>query len=157
MNDNILDEEQFEHTNLRRRDLLPIWIKIFTWIFLLFGAIAPIALIFGIIGMRFNLALYGLETIQPLSLAGILIIILFAIKGVVSFGLWTEKEWAVKLAIIDAIIGIIVCVFVMVIIPFISQNNGMNISLRLELIPLIPYLIKMRKIKTEWSERVKFK
>jgi hypothetical protein len=154
MNDNILDEQQLENSNLRRRDLLPTWIKVFVWIFLIFGAIVPIVMILGIIGMNFNLSLYGLETMRPISLTGIFITILFALKGIVAFGLWTEKKWAVNLATIDAIIGIIVCVFVMAILPFISNSNEMNVSLRLELIPLIPYLIKMRKIKIEWLERI---
>lgn len=157
MNENILDEPQLENSNLRRRDLLPTWIKVFVWIFLIFGVTVPVVLILGVVGMNFNLSLYGLETIRPLSLIGIFITILFGLKGVVAFGLWTEKEWAVNLAIVDAIIGIIVCVFVMLILPFIGDTNGMNISLRLELIPLIPYLIKMRKIKNEWLERIELK
>jgi len=150
MNENILDEQQLENSNLRRRDLLPTWIKVFTWIFLIFGAIAPLVPIMGIMGVGFNLSLYGLETMNPISLIGIFITCLFALKGVVAFGLWTEKEWAVNFAIIDAIIGIIVCVFVMIILPFLINSNGMKISLRLELIALIPYLLKMRKIKPEW-------
>lgn len=155
MEKNILDEQQFESSKLRRRDLLPMWIKIFTWIFLIFGAIVPIILILGIIGMSANLSLYGLETMQPLSLTGIIITILFALKGVVAFGLWTEKEWAVTLAIIDAVIGILVCITIMAIIPLLSKY-GMSINLRLELIPLFLYLIKMREIKSEWSERIDF-
>lgn len=154
MNEDILDEHQLGNSNLRRRDLLPTWIKVFVWIFLIFGAIVPVVLILGIVGMDFNLSMYGLETTRPISLIGIFITFLFALKGFVAFGLWTEKEWAVNLAITDAILGIIVCVFVMVILPFISNSGGMNINLRLELIPLIPYLIKMRKIKIAWLERV---
>jgi hypothetical protein len=151
-NDAILDEEQQNKSNLRRRDLLPIWIKIFLWIFLVFGAIVPIGLILGLKGMKFNLALYGLETLHPLSLIGLSVSFLFVLKGIVALGLWTEQKWAVNLAIIDAVIGILTCVFVMAVIPFIGHNNGIHINLRLELIPLILYLIKMRKIRTEWIE-----
>ena len=97
MSDNILDEQQFGYSALRRRDLLPLWIKIFIWIFLIFGTILPVILILGIIGINFNLSLYGLETTQPLSLIGLLITILFALKGIVAFGLWMEKEWAIKM------------------------------------------------------------
>lgn len=137
----------------RRRKLLPTWIKIFLWIFMVFGAIAPIGLILGILGIRFSLSLYGLETIDALTPVGIFVLLLFAIKGTVSFGLWTEKDWAVKLAILDGIIGIVTCVFVTLVLPFIVESNGFHLNLRLELIALIPYLIKMNKIKGEWANR----
>lgn len=155
MNENILDVQQLETADLRRRDLLPIWIKIFVWIFLFFGAIVPIVVIFGIFGMKLNLSLYGLDTIEPISLLGMFITLLFALKAVVAFGLWTEKKWAVNWAIIDAIIGIIVCVLVMGILPFVG--TGLSFSLRLELIALIPYLIKMIKINPEWIIRNELK
>lgn len=146
----ILDSE-LSPAKERRRKLLPVWIKIFLWIFMIFGIIAPIGLILGIIGIDFNLALYGLETTNALSITGLLIILFFAIKGIVSFGLWTEKDWAINLAIVDAIIGIVACSIVMLVLPFISDNIGFNV--RLELIALIPYLIKMRKIKGDWYDR----
>ena len=148
----IIDSE-LSTTNERRRKLLPVWIKIFLWIFMVLGAIAPIGLILGILGIDFNLALYGLETTNALSITGLLIILFFAIKGSVSFGLWTEKDWAVKLAIIDAVIGIVACTIVMLVLPFLSHSNGFNFNVRLELIALIPYLIKMRKIKGDWNNR----
>ena len=148
----IIDSD-LSSTKERRRKLLPIWIKIFLWIFMVFGAIAPVGVVLGAIGIDFNLALYGLETTNALSITGLLIILFFAIKGTVSFGLWTEKDWAVNLAIIDAIIGIVACSFVMLVLPFLSDNNGFNFNIRLELIVLIPYLIKMRKIKGDWYNR----
>lgn len=120
---------------------------------MVFGLIVPIALTLGVMGMHVNLSLYGLETTSVMSIPGLLIVSIFAIKGAVSLGLWTEKDWAISLAIIDAIIGIAVCVIVMLILPFLSDNSGFNFSLRFELIVLIPYLIKMKKIKIDWEKR----
>ncbi len=154
MNENILDDQQIQNLNLRRRDLLPTWIKIFVWIFLIFGAAIPIILILGAIGMNFSISLYGLQTMNPFSLVGLFLTLLFILKGIVAYGLLTEKEWAVKFAIIDAVIGILVCILVTAILPFLGNNNGMNISFRLELIPLILYLIQMKKIKSEWEKRI---
>jgi len=51
-------------SNVRRRNLLSWWIKIFIWIFLVFGVIIPVALIFGIMGKKFQISLYGIETKQ---------------------------------------------------------------------------------------------
>lgn len=118
---------------------------------MIFGVIAPVGLILGVLGIDFNLALYGLETMEPLSGIGLSVILLFALKGAVSYGLWTEKDWGVNLAIIDAALGIAICVIVMIIVPFLY--TGSNINIRLELIALIPYLIKMNKIKSEWKSR----
>ena len=152
MNENILDAQDFEESNLRRRELLPIWIKAFIWFFLVFGALAPVGLIAGVLGLNFDLALYGVSTVSPLSLTGIFIITIFALKGVVAFGLWTEKYWAVNLAIIDAVIGILVCVFVMIVLPSLYSNE-VNFVFRLELVFLIPYLLKMQNIQAKWVNR----
>ncbi len=143
-------------TTERRRKLLATWIKVFIWLFMIFGAIAPIGLVLGVFGMTFDLSIYGLQTMYPLSILGLLIIALFAIKGAVSFGLWTEKDWAVKLAIFDAIIGIVICSFVMIVLPFFSENNGFSLNLRLELFFLIPYLITIKNIKKDWESKSEF-
>jgi len=135
----------------RRRELLPLWIKIFLWIFMVFGVIAPVGLIIGLLGMNINLSLYGLATANALSTNGLIIISLFALKGAVSFGLWTEKDWAINLAMLDAFIGILVCVLVMLVLPAAPQENGFGFNIRLELLILIPYLPKMQKIKGVWE------
>lgn len=148
----ILDTDLYP-TLKRRRDLLPIWIKVFLWIFLVFSMIVPFGLIFGILGFQFGLSIYGLETSNPLSITGLLIMLFFAFKGVVSFGLWTEKDWAINLALVDAVTGIVACAIVMLILPLIPEPNSYHFSLRLELIALIPYLKKMKKIKEDWRIR----
>jgi len=126
MSENILDDDHLLGPNASRRDLLPMWIKVFVWIFLIFGALVPVALILGVAGVNFSLSLYGLETIDSLSLIGVSIMCLFIFKGIVAFGLWTEKEWAVSLAIADASIGIILCILAMAgILDFSSSEEEM--------------------------------
>ena len=132
----------------RRRDLLPLWIKIFTWIFLIFGVAGIIIPILGLFLDSIDLSLYGLATTQVFTPVGILIVALFLFKGVVAFGLWFEKDWAPQIAVYDAILGIIICGYLMLINPFISDNR--NFTIRLELIPLIPYFLKMKKIQAPW-------
>ncbi|AZA55098.1 hypothetical protein [Chryseobacterium sp. G0201] len=134
---------------VRRRSLLPVWIKIFTWFFLIGGAIAVLILICGSFLTNISLSLYGIQTQHPYTLTGFLISILFIFKGIVAYGLWFEQQWAPKAAIIDAIVGIIICGIMMFIIPFTVSN--ISFTLRLELIPLYFYLIKMQKIKKSWE------
>lgn len=150
MNEIILDEK-LSIKEGRRRDLLPMWVKIFCWIFMFFLGMIPIGLVFGLLGLEFSLALYGIETVVPFSLIGMIILFLFAIKGVVAIGLWTEKAWAAQLAELDGILGTIICTFVMFILPVIADRSDVFVSFRLELVALIPYFMKMREIKSEWE------
>ncbi|THV58354.1 hypothetical protein [Chryseobacterium candidae] len=141
---------EFEnHTLTRRRNLLPTWIKVFLWIFLIAGALAAIFLMAGSLMTHVSLSLYGMEANHPYSMTGLLICVLFLFKGIVAYGLWFEQDWAPQAAIIDAIIGIAICLVMMAIIPFI--NSAINFTLRLELIPLYFYLKKMQSIKKTWE------
>lgn len=146
----LLIDSELQLNLKKRKQLLPLWIKIFAWIFIVFGLVVPIGIILGVLGYNFQISLYGFETTGPISLIGIALSILFLLKAVVAFGLITEKDWAIKLAIVDAIIGILVCIYAMV-YPIINPQPGLNASLRLELIALIPYLLKMKKIQFEWE------
>lgn len=133
-----------------RRRLLPPWIKTFVWIFMILGLAVPASLIFGILGKPFSLALYGFETVAPLSATGAVILALLAVKALISLGLWTEQKWAVDMAIIDGALGIGICLLMMVAPLFASSPESAGFSFRLELIVLIPYLIKMLKIRPDW-------
>jgi hypothetical protein len=136
----------------KRKDLLPWWIKVFMWIFLVFGVLAPIGLFLALLGYHFHLSLYGLETKDSFSYTGICIITLFLLKGITSYGLLRETDWAIQLGIIDAIVGISICSMVMFYSLF---NSGASVfNFRLELVFLIPYLVKLIKIKPGWENIV---
>lgn len=134
-----------------RRQLLPLWIKVFLWIFLVLGGFVVLGFLAGLFGTSFSLELYGLETTDPLNPIGLFLTVLFLIKVITAFGLWTEKDWAIQVAYFDAIVGICVCVVMMFVYPFLSLDNDFHFNIRLELIALIPYLIKMNQIKDEWK------
>ncbi len=146
--ENSLDSEM--HPLGRRRDLLPRWIRVCVWIFLVLGLLAPIALLLGLFGFHFDLALYGLETNEPLSSLGLLLIFLFGFKGIVAFGLWKERTWAVSLAMLDAILGIVLCAIVMLYPEVFERVVAPSFNFRLELLLLIPYLLKMNAIRRTW-------
>ena len=148
----LLTDELVRENEIPRKKMLPLWIRIFTWIFLIISVFAPIVFVLGLMGFTAQLSLYGLETNEPLSLIGITITALFIIKGITAFGLLKEKDWAIKIGIADAAIGIVICTLIML-YPFI--NSDAKFSLRLELVALIPYLLKLLKIKTQWEAFVK--
>jgi len=136
-------------TKHKKRALLPWWIKVFIWIFLLFGVVAPIGLIVGLAGFTYPIALYGVETNDPLSLVGIGLMLIFLIKGVTAYGLWTEKNWALDLGQIDAILGIVICILVMIGLQL-PGGHRFSSSFRLEIFLLIPFLLKLRDLKRVW-------
>ncbi|BAP31896.1 uncharacterized protein CHSO_2859 [Chryseobacterium sp. StRB126] len=143
--------DEFDNYNslTRRRNLLPVWIKIFLWIFLIGGTVSLILLMAGSFMTHVSLSIYGINADHPYSMTGLLISLLFLFKGIVAYGLWFEQKWAPQAAIVDAIIGIAVCIIMMAVIPFTSPK--INFTIRLELIPLYFYLVKMRNIKKVWE------
>ncbi|MRG44638.1 hypothetical protein GFS24_05910 [Chitinophaga sp. SYP-B3965] len=142
-------EEDFKA--LRRKDLLPWWIKVFNWLFMLMGGSAVILLITGLAGMRASLVIYGLSSNgDPLTPTGLLLIGIMMFKGIAAYGLWAEKNWGVNVAMADAFIGIVICVYTMIALP---GNNGF-FTFRIELIALFFFLRKLLKIRNEWDSRV---
>ena len=113
---------------------------------------APVQLILAVFDINLNMSIYGLEMMLPLSLIDLSILFLFQLKGIVAYGFHQETDWAVDIAIIDGVIGSIICIFIMLVLPFIEEQNEMN-GIRLELIPLALYLIKMIQIRKDWNER----
>jgi len=146
-----------EHTDLlddisvpiRRRKLLPVWIKIFTWIFLLMGLMVPVCITLGILGYNARLTMYGLETDEPFSWIGIAVMLIMGFKALTAYGLWFEEDWAMNFAFIDAIVGIVICGIVMM-LPILLHEQGFNFNLRLDLVVLIPYLIKVAALRKVW-------
>lgn len=151
----VLTESLLELKTKTRKDLLPWWIKVFIWIFLIFGAIAPLGLILGILGYKFQMSLYGFETNEAISLIGISMILIFLFKGFTAYSLLKEKNWAINLGIMDAIIGIALCSFAML-YPLFNPDAGVSFTFRLELVLLIPYLLKLLKIKRDWEKSTNF-
>jgi hypothetical protein len=150
---NTLDSDLLSRETVkRRRSLLPWWIKLFLWIFLVFGIIAPAGVVLGLMDIPFQLSLYGLTTSDPLSAIGLFLTAVFLLKGILAVGLWSEKDWAINLGMFDAILGIGVCVFMMVIYPFMFTENGFKVTFRLEIVLLILFLIKLNKIKGDWEK-----
>ncbi|HMJ69766.1 MAG TPA: hypothetical protein VK508_12770 [Cyclobacteriaceae bacterium] len=147
---NILDQD-FSVKTIRRRQLLPWWIKTFSWLFMIAGAFVPCALAAALLfGFTYHTALYGLETFEPLSPIGIILAGMYLLKGAVGFGLWFEKDWAIIAGLIDCIIGILACLCVMLVFPRIEGLSGYSTSFRLEILFLIFFMVKLVRIRRQW-------
>lgn len=131
---------------------------IFIWLFMLLAASGIIMRISEITGVSFwfgsgERSIYGMETFESYTLLSLLISSLLIFKGITGFGMWMEKDWAIKFGIIDAGIGIVICVIMTIIEPVFQNIDGkFNINLRFELLFLIPYLIKCFKMQKDWEK-----
>lgn len=143
-----LDLKPEAEVPLRRRQLLPWWVKVFSWIFMLVGVIGVISLPFAAFGMTFNLSFYGIETNEPLSFTGLLVISLFIIKGFTAYSLWFEKDWAITLGYIDAVIGMVICLIVMWVAPYFME--GFESEFKVELIFLLAFVFLLKKKQSQW-------
>lgn len=95
---------------------------------------------------------YGLETNDRFSLLGVFISAVILFKGFTAYAMWTERSEAMLLGTIDAILGMVICILVMALLPFIEFFEGTNeLNFRIELLFLIPYLIACMKRKEQWE------
>ena len=141
--------EEFDKPPVIRRKLLPWWIKAFCWIFMLLAVAAVGSLITNLFVPNVNLSLYGFSTDTAYSGTGLFIIAIMLLKGFAAYSLWFEKPNAINIAKIDAVVGIAICIASMFILPF-TMGDG-HFSLRLEILLLIPYYMKVNKIEYEWD------
>jgi hypothetical protein len=118
---------------------------------MLVGAFAMISFTIGFFGVEMQLSLYGLATFDAQSASGLIIVGIFLLKAITGFALWTEKDWAISVGLVDAVLGTAICLAMTLYSPWDDSRSGLNI--RLELLLLIPFLLKLRSIQHEWAER----
>ena len=147
MNDDIILDEV--EPKIRRRALLPWWMKGFIWLIFLFTAVIPIAVYNAVVGNNFDLSIYGLESSKLVSGMSVVIIALYLLKAVAAFSLWTEQDRAISIAIADGIVGIVASLFTMFLLPTLGPYQ---FSFRIELLLSIIYLKHILEIKTVWMK-----
>lgn len=143
---------------VRRIKMLPWWIKLFCWIFLLLAAAVPVGFAFNLLtGDGVRMSVYGITTFEPFSIAGLLVTAIFASKGVVAYGLLREHDWAVRAGLIEALASLALCIITMFTGDFIQSfqtGDYQGFNMRLEIAFIIPYLLKLRNIKDEWEANI---
>ena len=136
---------EFElNSTIRRRSLLPWWIKFFCWLFMFTFVLAIIRVILFFFDINSEFEFYGLNANE--SVVNLIIVfIVFVVHGITSYSLWFEKRYAIVLAQVNAIFGILISIMSMV-IGYLNEHT----TLRLELILLVAFFIKLNKIKQNW-------
>ncbi len=142
--DILTEKDIIDENPTYRKDLLPVWIKIFSWLFALSGLMTIPVVIIGLLGYQVDLAIYGFRATNIISSVGLGIVAIFFLKGLVSLGLLRKTDWGVDLALIDSFVGVIICIGSMLFYPQI-------LGFRLEVLLLVPYGIKMIRIRNAWK------
>jgi hypothetical protein len=135
----------FEHNiGPNRTNLLPWWIRYCNWLFILGIITVPIAFIQSLLGYdTLQLGLYGFSVRDAFSPAGLILACVVLFNAFTAYALLTENDWAIDIAIVDALIGISLCSYAM------SAQPG---TFRYELIPLALFLGKLLGIRTKWEK-----
>lgn len=125
-----------------RRQLLPAWLRLLAWLFLLLGLLAPLAyglaLIFDVHASYEYLALsYQGSPMHPLPLA---ICLLATLTGLAAYGLLGGKRWGVDACLLMGYLSLGVVLARIIQAPM----------LRLEPVILLPYLWRLHRLKTQW-------
>lgn len=139
------DFSNFEIIPTRRRSFLPWWIKGFCWLFMAIAFIAILRMILLLFDINTEFEFYGLNAKENIPINGIIVFIVFMLHGFTAYSLWFEKDYAINLGVINASIGLILCLFSMVV----SFYYG-HLTVRLEIILLTLFLFKLLKIKPKW-------
>jgi len=146
MNENVLDDFTQEQSKAQRRSLIPLWMRIFIWIFLVAGIFTFLGFIAGLLGFKFYLSIYGLRADEQTTIFGVFVLLLFLLKTAVAYGLWFEQDWAITLGLIDAGLGIAICL-----VSTVYTLQGLSFTFRLELLALVPYFIKLYRMRAGWK------
>lgn len=140
-----------KNTPKKRRSILPVWVVIFCLIFMLMGAVAALSIPFALLGFSFNLSLLGLATQDPLSFNGLILNVLFILKGITGYSLFMGKDRGIDLGIMDATFSILVSIYVMLVLPNLNSNS-FQFSFQIEILFIIPYLFVMLSRRKKWKE-----
>ena len=132
-----------------RKSLVPLWIKIFGWLFIFLGVTAPLGYAYTLLSQSDGeFGLLGLEaTGSTLSFTALFLMLVFVSFGVSAYGLLFGKMWGVKACLVSGYIGVGIAIYSM---GMGLMNNGVEV--RLELLIQIPYLIKLHKLKALWDQ-----
>lgn len=131
---------------MRRRELLPWWIKLFI-AFLAFAIVSNIVAIgFYLKGMKPNLVVFGFNADNHYPYCLLFVSFIFFMNFISAVLLWFEKDNAIKFALINSILGIVLCI-----VSFVMDLLNGHFIFRFEIIALILFVYYMKKIENEWN------
>ena len=135
-------------TAASRKKLIPLWIKIFGWIFIVMGVSVPVlSIVTAALDQPATFEIFGLghrgSPFHPMALLISAIVLSLAASA---YGLLFGRPWGLKACLITGYGGVAICLGTMA-YSVISQGT---VTVRLELLLQFPYLQKLHKLKPLW-------
>jgi len=131
---------------LSRKGMVPVWIKVFGWIFIAITALSIPYMIWALFaGQPVRFELFGVSYIGPANHpAAFGMAALFAFMAITAYGLIFLKDWGVVGCLANGYVGLALCVITLI------ASGGTNI--RLEPFILFFYLRRLHSIRAQWNE-----
>ncbi len=128
-----------------RKQLLPKWVRFFSWIFLVLLA-SPIILIVGMFIGDTRYSLFGINyygsSLRPLP---IFIILIMTFHGIAAYGLLWSKRWGVNVGIICGLVGALLSM-----IGMIGAFSRGQVHFEFSIIAQLLFLIALFNVREKW-------
>jgi len=144
--------EVFENEKIVRKDLIPIWIKFFSWLFLLFGILAFLGLLSFYFNPIYTIDIFGINQATDNLFLSLISDLVLIFNGVVAYLLIAKEDKAVEIAKINALINIVICVVSTILNLYFYKN----LTFRIEIFFIWFFYAKMREIQFKWINASKY-
>lgn len=136
-------------TREERKRLVPTWIKVFGWLFIIMGASLPVLPIMTMsLDVPASYTLFGLSFVgSPFHPMALLIQALILSLAVSAYGLLFGRSWGLKACLATGYLGVAICAFTTLYAIFVMGS----FTLRLEFLIQIPYLMRLHAMKPSWG------
>jgi hypothetical protein len=130
---------------IERKQMLPKWVRFFSWVFLVFLA-SPISLIVGVFIGDMRYSLFGINyygsSLRPLPL---FIILTMTFHGIAAYGLLWSKRWGVNVGIACGLIGALLSMTGMI-----SAFSRGQVHFEFSIIAQVLFLIALFNVRGKW-------
>lgn len=145
----VADREAVATRPAERRRLVPLWIRIFGGVILLFGAAVPVLLVVAwVTGAPVTVSFLGLDHHgSPGHPVALLVLALTLSHAVAAYGLLAGQPWGVRACMAVTFLGVVACLGGMAYSLFQGQVN-----VRLELVVQALFLRRLALMRPLWGE-----
>ncbi|MBC9909770.1 hypothetical protein [Chitinophaga varians] len=139
----IFDESFDQIRTLRRRNLMPMWLKVYTWVTLGFGMLFSLLIFFESISDFDGLPKDNAGYLAGFVIAGILILAIYLTPALL---VWLEVKWAIWFNIIIAALWVITILTATII------SGTDNLYVGVTIIYFIPFWAGLFPLRRKWTK-----
>lgn len=148
----IFDQDFLQQTFVRRRQLMPLALKIYVWFYLVFSVYGVLSFIYINSTRWLNVARY--ESFDPILLISIFTGLAFPVlRFLCNLFIWLEKKTAILIGIIITVLHILyTCLSFIMIYRILRRVEPMMWNVILMVLLEIPYLVLLLNIRKRWEQ-----